>query len=84
LSRIQALAQVGSKSSDTGDYAFTDSASIDAASQDSWSQWRLTLGLASGFSVLGCCLISQLVAAEAKKSKLKLNKHYSRKKYEKD
>ena len=46
--------------------------------------WRLGLGVISGVSVLACCFISQLIAAQAKKSKLKLNKYYSKKKYEKD
>jgi hypothetical protein len=46
--------------------------------------WRIGLGVISGFSVLACCFVSQLIAAQAKKSKLRLNKYYSKKKYEKD
>ena len=46
--------------------------------------WRLGLGVIAGFSVLACCFVSQLIAAQAKKSKLRLNKYYSKKKYEKD
>ena len=44
----------------------------------------LTIGLFAGFSVLACCFLSQVLAAGAKKSKLRLNKYYQRKKYEKD
>ena len=45
---------------------------------------RIGLGFISAFTVVACCFISQLIAEQAKKSKLKLNKHYSKKKYEKD
>lgn len=44
----------------------------------------LSVGLFAGFSVLACCFFSQVLAAGAKKSKLRLNKYYQRKKYEKD
>ena len=42
------------------------------------------IAVIGGLSVLGCCVFSQVIAASAKKSKLKLNKYYQRKKHEKD
>lgn len=48
------------------------------------SAWRTTLGIISAISVLSCCVISQLIIIWARKSQLKLNKYYSRKKFEKD
>lgn len=46
--------------------------------------WRTTLGVISAISVLSCCVISQLIIMWSRKSQLKLNKYYSRKKFEKD
>lgn len=36
----------------------------------------LTVGLLASFSVIACCFFSQVLAAGAKKSKLRLNKYY--------
>jgi len=46
--------------------------------------WKATLLALSSLSVLACCFLAQWMAAVSKKSRLKLNKYYQRKKYEKD
>ena len=46
--------------------------------------WKAALLALSSLSVLACCFLAQWMAAVSKKSRLKLNKYYQRKKYEKD
>lgn len=46
--------------------------------------WRASLLLLGILTVFACCFAAQWMAAVSKKSRLKLNKYYQRKKYEKD
>lgn len=52
-----------------------------AVSKDAWRASLLVFGI---LSVFACCFCAQWTAAVSKKSRLKLNKYYQRKKYEKD
>ena len=52
-----------------------------ALTRESWRTTLLVLGIVA---VLLCCFCAQWMAAVSKKSRLKLNKYYQRKKYEKD
>jgi len=52
-----------------------------AGGGDAWRASLLVFGILTVFS---CCFFAQWMAAVSKKSRLKLNKYYQRKKYEKD
>jgi len=83
-SSFKTLAQVTNNnlSSDSASKTFLD---VEEVNESTWyndKPW--TIGLIGGLSVLGCCFFSQVIAAGAKKSKLRLNKYYQKKKHDKD
>lgn len=64
--------------------ADADNISGKTVTQMALSQERIGLLVVSIFSVTLCCVVSQCLAASAKKSRLELNHWINKKKYEKD
>lgn len=59
-------------------------ADLSTTNQQSMHDRPWVIALFGGVSVFVCCIISQVIASSAKKSKLRLNKFYMRKQQEKD